>query len=56
MTNTINLELDEYFGLSLVAGLVVGFQCIIFGFMYPGRVRKKVFSPQFLEQFKDTHQ
>jgi hypothetical protein len=56
MTNTITLELDEYFGLSLVAGLVVGFQCIMFGFMFPGRVRGKVFTPQFLEQFKDAHQ
>lgn len=45
-----NLVLQPEFGWALIVAVLVGFECLLIGFLFPGRLRSKIFSKEFLEK------
>ena len=38
------------FGYALITAVLVGFECVLIGFFFPGRLRSKVFNKKYLEE------
>lgn len=54
-TGTVNLALPDTFGYVIIAGVLIGLQIILVGFLIPGGARK-VFTKEFMEQhFGEEH-
>jgi len=41
-------NIDPEFGYALITAVLVGFECVLIGFLFPGRARAKVFNKKFL--------
>jgi hypothetical protein len=46
------IALSPYFGYVLIAAALIALECIIIGFLFPGRARGKVFTESFMKQFE----
>ena len=46
----VNIGLDADFGYVIVAAIAISFECIVIGFLVPGRWRGKVFTKKFMEE------
>jgi hypothetical protein len=42
------VNIHPEFGYALITAVLVGFECILIGFLFAGRVRGKVFNKKFL--------
>lgn len=48
-------QITPEYGLVLLVSVILGFQCVLFGFIFPGRARK-VFNKAFMkENFSKIH-
>jgi hypothetical protein len=49
LINMVVLSLPNEFGYVLIAAAVLAFECILIGFLFPGRVRQQVFTEEFMK-------
>lgn len=47
---TMILNIAPEFGYALITAVLVGFECLLIGFLFPGRLRSKIFSKKYLEE------
>lgn len=48
--------LPANYGIPMLSAVLLGFECIMIGFLFPGRVRGKVFTKDFLKaNFAEIH-
>lgn len=53
---TFNLQIDDNYGVALLSAVILSFETILIGFLFPGRMRGKVFTKEFLkENFGQEH-
>ncbi len=43
------LSIPNEFGYVLLAAAVLGFECLLVGFLFPGRARSKYFTEEFMK-------
>jgi len=43
------MEFPENYGLPLLSAVCLSFECLMIGFLVPGRARGQVFTKQFLK-------
>lgn len=48
MASLIDLISPEY-GLVLLVAVILGFEVVLFGFLFPGRLRRSIFSKEFMK-------
>lgn len=47
---TLQLELAPEFGWAVIVAVLVGFECLLIGFLCPGRLRNRIFNKEYLEK------
>ena len=45
------LALSPQYGYVFLAATLVSFECLVFGFLFPGLARRKYFTADFMRQF-----
>lgn len=49
-------QISPEYGLVLLVSVILGFECVLFGFLFPGRLRRKTFNKDFLkDKFGKEH-
>lgn len=50
------LNIDPNFGLAALSASLLAFETIMIGFLFPGRLRSKIFTKEFLkDNFGEEH-
>lgn len=56
MAGTLNWTLPSEYGYVLIVGVVLAFEVLLIGFLFPGKIRGEIFTEEFMKtNFGDEH-